>query len=108
LARDLQDGLAVDKERAAALLTGAVGHFDYLSYLVADAAPLDAHPTRQRSRCRRPALSYAFGRRLVAKEKSERRHADQEWRSYERGEGDERFGEADHSSTHPNISRSLR
>src|SRR5262249_46615719 len=31
LARDLQDGLAVDIERAATLLTGAVGHVDYLS-----------------------------------------------------------------------------
>src|SRR5262245_30892422 len=36
------------------------------------------------------------GRRLVAKEKRDRRHADQEWRSYERGEGDESFAEADH------------
>jgi len=54
------------------------------------------------------AVARAFGRRLVAKEKSERRDADQKWRSYEGGEGDERFGEADHSSTHPYISRSLR
>src|SRR5262249_1821885 len=60
------------------------------------------YPTRQRSRdARQRPVARAFGRRLVAKEKSERRHADQEWRSHERGEGDESFGEADHSSPHP-------
>ena len=36
-------------------------------------------------------------RGLVAKEKSERRHADQQWRTYIHGEGEESFGDTDHS-----------
>src|SRR5262249_9799066 len=37
---------------------------------------------------RQRPVARAFGRRLVAKEKRERRHTDQEWRSYEDGESD--------------------
>src|SRR5262249_14966443 len=48
-ARDLQDGLAVDIERAAALLTARIHVSPPPSSSVADAAPPQAHRWRQRT-----------------------------------------------------------
>src|SRR5262249_38940319 len=104
-ARDLQDGLAVDIERAAALLTGDVGHrlMSSTEMSITGTRMVEAIRLIQRSLRSKPDGAESVPhtpeialRGLVAKEKSERRHADQQWRTYIHGEGEESFGDTDH------------